>query len=43
LEVEAAVLLDVKVAFHPVALADFLCGIFCYDGISKDDFKLLVH
>jgi len=43
LELEAAALIGLKVAFHPLELADFVCGIFCYDGISKDDYKLLVH
>ena len=41
LELEAAALVGLKVAFHPLELADFICGIFCYDGISRDDYKLL--
>ena len=43
LELEVAALVGLKVAFHPLGLADFVCGIFCYDGISRDDYKLLVH
>lgn len=41
LEVEAVVLAGVRIAFHPVELADFICGIFCFD-ISKDDYTLLI-
>ena len=43
LEVEVAAFADVKVAFHPVEFADFIAGIFFYDGISGDDYKLLVR
>ena len=41
LEVEAAALADVKFAIHPLNIADFITGIFCYDLLGND-YKLLV-
>ncbi|MBP5182962.1 MAG: hypothetical protein J6331_08060 [Lentisphaeria bacterium] len=43
LEVEVAAFADVKVAFHPVEFADFIAGIFFYDGLSEDDYTLLLR
>lgn len=40
IEVEAAAFVGVKVAIHPLEIADFIAGIFFYDGISKDDYEL---
>lgn len=42
IEVEAAAFVNVKAAFHPVEFADFIAGIFLYDGISKDDYTLII-
>lgn len=42
-EVEAAAFINVKFAFHPVEFADFFTGIFCYDGLGKDDYTLIVQ
>ena len=41
LEVEAAALADVKFGLHPLNIADFFTGIFCYDLLGND-YKLLV-
>lgn len=41
LEVTGVLLAGGRVAFHPMELADFICGLFCID-ISKDDYKLLI-
>ncbi|MBO5761285.1 MAG: hypothetical protein J6S53_07070 [Lentisphaeria bacterium] len=42
LEVEVAAFVNVKFAFHPVEFADFFAGIFCYDGLSNDDYTLII-
>ena len=41
LEVEAALLADVKFGLHPLNIADFVTGIFGYDFLGND-YKLIV-
>ena len=41
LEVDAAALAGVKFGLHPLNIADFFTGIFCYDLLGND-YKLLV-
>ncbi|OQA87903.1 MAG: hypothetical protein BWY31_00557 [Lentisphaerae bacterium ADurb.Bin242] len=36
LEAGAAFLVGAKAAIHPLNIADFLCGIFCYDLLGND-------
>lgn len=43
IEVEAAAFVGVKFAIHPVEIADFIAGLFFYDGISNDDYELLYN